>query len=55
MLQGSRNPRVCRSSLVLLCHKTILRVSRWQQGLRGRALAMARAIATRTDVIEVGT
>ena len=40
--------------LVLLCHKTILRVSRWQHGQRGRVLAMARAIATRTDVIEVG-
>ena len=41
--------------VVLLCHKTILRVSRWQHGQRGRVLAMARAIATRTDVIEVGT
>ena len=40
--------------LILLCHKTILRVSRWQHGQRGRVLAMARAIATRTDVIEVG-
>jgi len=43
------------SVLILLCHKTILRVSRWQHGQRGRVLAMARAIATRTDVIEVGT
>jgi len=48
------NPELRPPNLVLLCHKTILRVSRWQHGQRGRVLAMARAIATRTDVIEVG-
>jgi hypothetical protein len=42
-------------NLVLLCHKFILRVMRWQQGQRGRVRAMARAIVTRTDVIELVT
>ena len=43
------------SLLVLLCHKFVLRVMRWQQGQRGRVRAMARAIATRTEVIELVT
>jgi hypothetical protein len=32
-----------------------LRVIRWQQGHRGSVRAMARAMATRTDVIEFAT
>ena len=51
---GSRSTCTGKA-LILLCHKVILRVARWQHGQRGRVLAMARAIATRTDVIEVGT
>jgi hypothetical protein len=43
------------AALVLLCHKISLRVPRWQHGQRGSARAMARAIATRTDVMELVT
>ena len=41
--------------LVLLCQKFILRVMRWQQGQRGRVRAMAWAIATRAELIELVT
>jgi len=41
--------------IVLLCHKLRRRPWRWQHGHRGMLRAMARAIATRTDVIELGT
>ncbi len=41
-----------RSRIVLLCHKFMRRVVCWQQGQRGSVRAMARAIATRTDVME---
>jgi hypothetical protein len=41
--------------IILLCHKFALRVIRWQQGHRGSVRAMARAMATRTDVIEFAT
>jgi hypothetical protein len=44
-----------RSLLILLCHKRVWRVVRWQQGQRGRLRAMARAIVILTDVIEFGT
>ena len=42
-------------TLVLLCHKFVLRLIRWQQGQRGRVRAMSRAMVTRTDVIEFVT
>jgi len=41
--------------LILLCHKLRRRVWRWQHGHRGKLRAMARAMATRMDVIEFGT
>ena len=43
------------NALVLLCHKFARRMARWQHGQRGRVRAMARAMTTRTDVIEVRT
>jgi len=43
------------NALVLLCHRLRRRVWHWQHGHRGSVRAMARAIATRTDVIEFGT
>jgi hypothetical protein len=42
-------------SLFLLCHKMRRRVLRWQQGHLWMVRAMARAMATRTDVMELGT
>ena len=44
-----------RAFLILLCHKSTWRVWRWQHGHRGMLRAMARAIAPRMDVIELGT
>ena len=41
--------------LILLCHKFVCCVVRWQHGQRGKARAIARAMAIRTDVIEFGT
>jgi hypothetical protein len=41
--------------LFLLCHKFIRLAARWQHGQRGSVLAMMRAIATRTDVMEFVT
>jgi len=41
--------------LLLLCHKLARLIFRWQHGHRVRVRAMARAITTRTDVIEFGT
>ena len=41
--------------LVLLCHKFMCCVVRWQHGQRGKARAIVRAMAIRTDVIEFGT
>ncbi len=41
--------------LILLCHKLRWCLWCWQHGHRGMLRAMARAIATRTDVIEFGT
>ena len=35
--------------------RCILRVACWQHGQRGRVLAIARAIVTRTDVMEFAT
>ena len=43
------------SFLILLCHKFIRLAARWQHGQRGSVLAMMRAIATRTDVMEFVT
>jgi hypothetical protein len=40
---------------VLLCHKFLFRVLRWQHGQRGKLRAMARAMAIRMEVIEFGT
>jgi hypothetical protein len=40
-----------RCNLFLLCHKTSLRLPRWQQGQRGKA----REIATRRVAIELMT
>jgi hypothetical protein len=50
-----RNKRIPDSLLVLLCHKFALCLVRWQHGQRSSVLAMVRAIATRTDVIEFAT
>ena len=47
--------RFGESGLILLCHKFAVRVVRWQQGHRGSVRAMARAMATRTEVIEFAT
>lgn len=44
--------RAAGACLILLCHKVMRRVVCWQQGQRGSVRAMARAIATRTDVME---
>ena len=44
-----------RILLVLLCHRLNRPDSRWQHGQRGRVRAMARAMATRTVVMEFGT
>ena len=55
MSRGQKIKGMASTLLVLLCHKFILRVIRWQQGQRGRVRAMARAIATRTDVIVLVT
>ena len=41
--------------LVLLCHKFVCCMVRWQHGQRGKARAIVRAMAIRTDVIEFGT
>ena len=54
-LRWAENPRAGHlklNPLVLLCHKFMRRVVCWQQGQRGSVRAMARAIATRTDVME---
>ena len=50
---GAKQGRL--ASVVLLCHKLMCRVVRWQQGHRGSVRAMAQAIATRTDVMEFAT
>jgi hypothetical protein len=41
--------------IVLLCHKAVRRMVCWQHGQRGRVREIARAIAMRTDVIELAT
>jgi hypothetical protein len=54
-LSRAHSLKFLSSTLVLLCHKFILRMVCWQQGQRGRVRAMVRAIMTRTEVIEFAT
>ena len=51
----SRRRLPYRILLILLCHKFMCCMVRWQHGQRGKARAIARAMAIRTDVIEFGT